>query len=81
MCFTMKHMFQSYLYGIEMKYRTQRNCKRLSFNRTFMELKLQHNNSEKSLFKFQSYLYGIEIGRVWGHKIPLAKVSIVPLWN
>ena len=73
-------MFQSYLYGIEIRTRRINRFCHNCFNRTFMELKSNKFNFTRIYASFQSYLYGIEIiSEVTSTSDTL--VSIVPLWN
>ena len=59
-------MFQSHLYGIESSCRSPWTCRRLGFNRTFMELKAIIKWHNRKVLMFQSHLYGIESRRSWG---------------
>ena len=52
----------------------------LSFNRTFMELKVSFKYCVKSSSVFQSHLYGIESANVF-QRLGVHRVSIAPLWN
>ena len=56
-----RDVFQSHLYGIERNKITTPHRRNFSFNRTFMELKVELGNVEALKDgRFQSHLYGIE---------------------